>query len=76
MIIKFVPLVVFFMAYYNFKFTNSNYMLIQINDQIHNHTVNSKTSKIKGWRFFDAIDKKQIRNTQSRSIGTSRGKFR
>ena len=64
------------MAYYNFKFTNSNYMLIQINDQSHNHTVNSKTSKIKGWGFFDAIDKKQIRNTQSRRIGTSRGKFR
>ena len=73
MIIKFVILIVFFMAYHNFKITNANYMLLQIKDQSHNHIVNSKTSKIKGWRFFDAIDKKQIRNTRSRSIG---GKFR
>ena len=60
MIIKFVSLIVFFMAYYNFKFTNLNYMLIQINDQSHNHIVNSKTSKIKARILSEASRKKLI----------------
>ena len=60
MIIKFVSLVVFFMAYYNFKFTNANYMLLQIKDQSHNHIVNSKTSKIKARRFSEASRKNLI----------------
>ena len=60
MIIKFVSLVVFFMAYYNFKFTNANYMLLQIKDQSHNLIVNSKTSKIKAKILSEASRKKLI----------------
>ena len=68
MIIKFVFLIVFFMAYYNFKFSNSNYMLIQINDQSHNHIVNSNTSKIKAQRLYEAIGKKLISALESHQI--------
>ena len=57
MIIKFVSLIVFFMAYYTFKFTNSNYLLLQIKDQNHSHIVNSKNSKIKARRLSEASKK-------------------
>ena len=60
MIIKFVSLIVFFMAYYTFKFTNSNYMLLKIKDQNHNHIANSKTSTIKAMRLSEASRKKLI----------------
>ena len=68
MIIKFVSLIVFFMAYYNFKFSNSNYMLIQINDHSHNHIVNSNTSKVKARRSFEVIRKKLISALKSNQI--------
>ena len=57
------------MAYYDFKFTNSNYMLVQINDQSNNHIVNSTTSKIKARRLFEGKSKR----ASSRGIA---GKFR
>ena len=68
MIIKFVSLIVFFMAYYNFKFTNANYMLLQIKDQSHNLIVNSKTSKIKDRRLSEASRKKLISAFESNQI--------
>ena len=60
MIMKFLSLIVFFMAYYTFKFTNSNYMLLKIKDQNHNHIANSKTSTIKAMRLSEASRKKLI----------------
>ena len=38
------------MAHYNFKPTNSNYMLIQFDAEIHNDIENSKSSKFDGLR--------------------------
>ena len=61
-------LIVFFMAYYTFKFTNSNYMLLQIKNQNHNHIVNSKSSKIKARRLSEASKKKLISAFESNQI--------
>ena len=68
MIMKFLSLIVFFMAYYTFKFTNSNYMLLQIKDQNHYNIVNSITSKIKARRLSEASKKKLISAIKSNQI--------
>ena len=56
------------MAYYTFKFTNSNYMLLKIKDQNQNHIANSKNSTIKAMRLSEASKKKLISAFESNQI--------
>ena len=74
MIIKFVSLIVFFMAHYDFKPTNSNNMLIPFNAQSHIDIdididiKNSKSSKSEARRLFDASGRKLISTFERNQI--------
>ena len=71
MIIKFVFLIVLFMAHYNFKPTNSNLivkMLIQFNAKSHNDIENSKSSKSEARRLFNATGRTLISTFERNQI--------
>ena len=59
MIMKLFPVILFFMVHYNCIVTTSN-----TSHTSHNHIVNSKTSKLKLRKSFNAIGKKLITDVE------------
>ena len=57
---KFFPVILSLLVYYDCNVTNSNYMLIQFDAQSHNHIVKSKISRSKAKELFNSIGRKLI----------------